>query len=158
MSVSVFERTDKNPGYQRGALRQISQWSAECKSMKFYEVEELERHPIGILAYDEEVNELLGHVAITEIDEDQRARLGALVVNKAYKRAGVASALIRHILEVAPEVLPHVSEYYAFVHSGSLNSFLENGAQITGRREPPAITGCNTIVSINPADLTSTKG
>lgn len=157
MSVSIFERTDKNPTYQRGALEQVSRWSSKCSSMKFYEVEELERHPLGVLAFNEEVNELLGHAAITEID-GQRARLGALVVNKLYQGHGVASALIRHILEVAPEALPEMNEFYAFVHPGSLNSFLENGAQILGKREPPAPTGCNTVVSIKPVDLSSLKG
>lgn len=142
-------------GSHRGALRQISEWSTQNSNMKFYEVEELERHPLGLLAFEthEDYTEqyLLGHVAITEvseINEQKFARIGALVVNKAYQSNGVATALVGKLLDAAPEALPNIDGYYAFVHPGSLKAFLSNGAEVIGSRDPAVATGCDIIVGI----------
>lgn len=148
-----FEQINTGEPRHLEALGQVADWSAENLSMKLYTFNELCQHPLGVAAFDES-GEFHGYVAITEVSsigQARSARIGAFTVAEAARGNGVGRGLLRHLLEAAPESLPDISNYYAFVHNGSLKQFLDNGAVIVGSRTPPVETGCNTIVNIDPA-------
>lgn len=152
-TMHKFEQIDTGEPRHLEVLGQVADWSAESLSMKLYMLNELCQHPLGVAAFDES-EDFHGYVAITEVNnigQARSARIGAFTVAEAVRGNGVGRGLLSHLLEVAPESLPDINNYYAFVHNGSLKQFLDNGAVIVGSRTPLAKTGCNTIVNIDPA-------
>jgi ribosomal protein S18 acetylase RimI-like enzyme len=146
-----FEQISIEEPRHTEALDQVADWSAESLSMKFYTVGELEQHLLGVAAFGENEN-FLGYVAVTEVsslDHNKSARIGAFTVAESVRGNGVGRDLIKHLLDIVPESLPGIDNFYAFVHNGSLKPFLDNGAVIVGTRTPPAETGCNTIINID---------
>jgi N-acetylglutamate synthase-like GNAT family acetyltransferase len=102
----------------------------------------------SIVAHDQE--QLLGHIAITELNEGV-ATIGGLVVDPAYRKQRVGLALTEHILKVAADFEPVLQTCHAYANEASLSLFLKAGGVLIGSREQLAPTGCNYKVDLMPA-------
>lgn len=144
-----YEQLNPDSEKHLQAIAQVAEWSVDCSSMKEYSTDTLMQHTLSVLAFAEGTDDFLGHVAITEVNQQKPTMVGALAVAGDFQGNGVAKGLVAQQMEIAFAQLPEIKKYQAFVHPGSLNAFLANGFTVVGPREPAVHTGCNTIVSLN---------
>lgn len=144
----IFEKLNPNNPEHETYLTEVSGWSAECQTMKFYDPDDLKRQPLAVVAKCDE-GEMLGYVGLTEIDnaEKRSARIGALAINPDNYGQGIATDLIDCITNQAGSEIPGLAYFYAYVHKGSLKPFEINGFSAAGIRNPISETGCNIIVN-----------
>ena len=145
-----FEQFDADNLAHAEAAEEISEWSSVNLSMRFYPAADIAQHPLGILAFLKDGGDLAGYAAMTELSEtdgENFGRVGALAVGEAFQGNGVAEKLVAEVAKSIGESGLAVSSLYAYVHGGSLGAFLKNGWKIIGQRDPPASSGCNTVVA-----------
>lgn len=144
-----FEKFNGDIESHMEAAEVISGWSMASETMASYSPDEIKSHPLGILAIGEH-GEVQGYLAVTDFYE-KTAKVGALAVCESKQGNGLARQLVEVLSGLIKSEIPEATLAYAYVHDGSKNKFLDSGYEKVGDRQPPAPTGCNTIVAKNLA-------
>lgn len=150
----LFEKFDYDNHIHQYAACSISGWSdSEPGVMLPICSQDMDDHPYGVLAFDEDCFEPLGYLAVKDLNKDEKTgQIGSLIVSPNHRGIGLASGLLDHLVKLSPIVLPEMERAFAYANTDSLPVFLSKGGKLEGLREPkPEKTNCVFEVNMTSA-------
>jgi hypothetical protein len=152
LDLTIAVTNPNNPDHIASA-QTVAQWSEQTQTMKTITTEAILNMPYSILAFEGMRGVVVGHVAITKLDDEGQGTLGGLVVARPGEK--IATALTAHLLGTVSSALPELVSCHAYANNKGAEFFARLGGVILGPRgEDPFHTGCSTVINLSTAIAT----
>jgi N-acetylglutamate synthase-like GNAT family acetyltransferase len=106
-------------------IERIVRWSSR-EMMVPITMDSIQRHHLSMVATDTGLDKVVGYGAITEIYSRNVVELGGLIIDSSYRGQGVASGIVRRLVDKALDVF-NPAQILAFSNGTSANLFSKMG-------------------------------